>query len=165
LIVVKLRDAVAADHEAIVAINRDGQPGVNAFESGEIEACIARATHFRVAESEGAVAGYLLAFGAGFTSIGDEYAWFSARHPAFLYVDQVAVARALWRGGVGAALYADLERAARARGVGVLTCEVNLDPPNPRSLAFHQARGFGEVSRLRVSDGRYVALLERALAR
>jgi len=136
---------------------------VNAFEPGEIEICIARATHFRVAESDGAVAGYLLAFGEGFAAIGDEYAWFSARHAAFLYVDQVAVARARWRAGVGAALYADLERAARARGAAVLTCEVNLEPPNPRSLAFHTRLGFSEVGRLKVSDGRFVALLERVL--
>ena len=158
-----LRNARAADREAILAINRDGQPGVNAFEPGEVEACMARATHFRVAEEDGAVAGYLLAFGAGFTAIGDEYAWFSKRHDAFLYVDQVAVARERWRAGVGAALYADLERAARADGVPWLACEVNLEPPNPRSLAFHARLGFAEVGRLRVGDGRFVALLERAL--
>jgi predicted GNAT superfamily acetyltransferase len=161
--VLTLRDASAADAEAITAINRDGQPGVNAFEPGEIEACVARATHFRVAEAGGELAGYLLAFGSGLASIGDEYAWFSARHAAFVYVDQVAVARSRWRVGVGAALYADLERAARARGVAVLACEVNLEPPNPRSLAFHARVGFTEVGRLRVGDGRFVALLERRL--
>jgi predicted GNAT superfamily acetyltransferase len=158
-----IRAARPGDREAIAAINAQGQPGVNPFEPGEIERCIARATLFRVAEREGAVCGYLLAFGAGFPSIGDEYAWFATRHPVFLYVDQIAVARSAWRAGVGAALYADLEREARARGVAVLTCEVNLEPPNPRSLAFHEALGFGEVGRLRVGDGRYVALLEKSV--
>jgi hypothetical protein len=158
-----IRAARPEDRAAIEAINAEGQPGVNPFEPGEVERCIARATLFRVAEREGAVCGYLLAFGAGFAAIGDEYVWFSARHPAFLYVDQIAVARSAWRAGVGAALYADLEREARARGVPVLACEANLEPPNPRSLAFHEAVGFREVGRLRVSDGRFVALLERAL--
>lgn len=160
---VSIRDAIPADAAAIAAINREGQPGVTPFEPGEIERCIARATLFRVAERDGAPCGYLLVFGAGFPSIGDEYAWFSARHRDFLYVDQIAVARSAWRAGVGAALYTDLERDARARGAAVLTCEVNLEPPNPRSLAFHAALGFREVGRLRVSDGRYVALLERML--
>jgi hypothetical protein len=161
--VLAIRYAAPADVAAIEAINREGQPGVSAFESGEVERCLARATLFRVAEREGAVCGYLLAFGAGFAAIGDEYAWFSARHRDFLYVDQIAVARSAWRAGVGAALYADLAREARERGARVLTCEVNLDPPNPRSLAFHAAQGFREVGRLRVSDGRFVSLLERAL--
>lgn len=160
---VTVRDATPGDRAAIAAINLEGQPGVTPFHDGEIEACIARATLFRVAERDGRVCGYLLAFAHGFASIGDEYAWFSARHPAFLYVDQVAVARSAWRAGVGAALYSDLAEAASTRGVGVLTCEVNLEPPNPRSLAFHDAQGFREVGRLRVRDGRFVSLLERSL--
>jgi len=42
---------------------------------------------------------------------------------------------------------------------------VNLRPANPRSFAFHARQGFREVGRLEVSDGRFVALLERELAR
>jgi predicted GNAT superfamily acetyltransferase len=156
-----IRNAATADCAAILAINEAGQPGVTPFEPGEVERCIARATYFRVAEDDGQVIGYLLAFGAGFPSIGDEYAWFSARHPKFLYVDQIAVAASAWRGGVGSALYADLTREAAARGIPRLTCEVNLRPANPRSRAFHRARGFAEVGQLEVSDGRFVSLLER----
>ena len=161
---VSIRAARPADREAIARINREGQPGVNPMSAEEIDACLARATLFCVAESAGDPCGYLLAFGAGFAAIGDEYAWFSARHAAFLYVDQIAVARAAWGQGVAAALYAELARAARARGIAQLVCEVNLRPPNPRSLAFHARQGFREVGRLEVSDGRQVALLERTLA-
>ena len=160
---VSIRAARAADRAAIERVNREGQPGVNALSGEEIDACLARATHFRVAEAAGEVCGYLLAFGAGFAAIGDEYAWFAARHAAFLYVDQVAVARSAWGKGVAAALYADLERAARARSDTHLVCEVNLRPPNPRSQAFHAKQGFREAGRLEVSDGRFVVLLERAL--
>lgn len=161
---ISIRAARAADRAAIERINREGRPGVNAFASEELDACLERATLFRVAESAGDVCGYLLAFGAGFASIGEEYAWFSARHAAFLYVDQIAVARTARGRGAAAALYAELEREARARGIAHLVCEVNLEPANPRSLAFHARQGFREVGRLEVSDGRSVALLERALA-
>ena len=162
---VALRAARAGDRDAIARVNREGQPGVNPLSPEEIDACLARATLFRVAESADGVCGYLLAFAAGFAAIGDEYAWFSARRPAFLYVDQIAVARAAWGQGVAAALYAELEREARARGIAHLVCEVNLRPENPRSFAFHARQGFREVGRLEVSDGRFVALLERELAR
>src|SRR5262245_46326937 len=127
---VTIRAVRAADRAAIERVNREGQPGVNPMSAEEIDACLARATLFRVAETGGEVCGYLLAFGAGFASIGDEYAWFSARHAAFLYVDQIAIARAAWGQGVAAALYAELEREARARGDTHLVCEVNLRPPN-----------------------------------
>ena len=160
---VSIRAAELADRAAILAVNREGQPGVTALSPAEVEACVARATLFRVAEVEGELAGYLIAFGAGFASIGDEYAWFSARHESFLYVDQIAVAARAWRRGVGSALYADLEREAARRGVPRIVCEVNLRPPNPRSLAFHARRGFVESGQLQVSDGRFVSLLERVL--
>jgi hypothetical protein len=161
---ISIRAAALPDRDAILAVNREGQPGVTALSAREVEGCIARATLFRVAEIEGALAGYLLAFGAGEEGIGDEYAWFSARHADFLYIDQIAVASHSLRRGIGSALYSDLEREAARRGVPRLVCEVNLRPPNPRSLAFHSSRGFVETGRLEVSDGRFVSLLERELA-
>jgi predicted GNAT superfamily acetyltransferase len=161
---VRVRDAALADRDAILAINREGAPGVTLFEPREVERCIERATRFRVAERDGAVCGYLLAFANGFQAIGDEYAWFAARHDAFWYVDSIAISGRHRRAGVGSALYSDLEREARLRSVPRIVCEVNLEPPNPQSLAFHAARGFVEVGRLRVTDGRFVALLECEIA-
>jgi hypothetical protein len=161
---IRVRAAGAGDAVDIAAINREGQPGVSPLTADELDACLRRATLFRVAERGGAVEGYLIAFAPGFASIGDEYDWFSARHASFLYVDQIAVASSAWRSGVGAALYADLEGEARARGIAQLVCEVNLRPENPRSLAFHARLGFAEAGQLEVRDGRRVALLERALA-
>jgi uncharacterized protein len=158
-----IRDARAADRPAILAINRDGQPGVTALSAGEVDDCIARATQLRVVEFRGEVSAYAIALAPGFSAIGDEYAWFSQRLDAFLYVDQIAVAPAAQRHGVASALYADLERAARERGLARLTCDVNLRPANPRSLAFHAKQGFRELGRLEVSDGRFVALLAKEL--
>jgi hypothetical protein len=160
---VRIRDAVAADRAAIVAANRAGQPGVTALSDAVIDDCFARATLFRVAEDAGEVCAYLIALAPGFVEIGDEYAWFSARGSDFLYVDQIAVATRAHRRGIARALYADVEREARARGLVRITCDVNLRPPNPESLAFHAAAGFREVGRIEVSDGRFAALLEKAL--
>jgi len=151
-----IRAARPEDREAIAAINAEGQPGVTAFESGEIEHCIARATLFRVAEREGAVRGYLLAFGVGFAAIGDEYAWFAARHPAFLYVDQIAVARSAWRAGVGAALYAELEGEARARRP---RAHLRGEPRAPQPALARLPRGPG------LPRGRPAARQRRALRR
>ncbi|MFI5314840.1 MAG: GNAT family N-acetyltransferase [Myxococcota bacterium] len=160
----RVRAAAARDREAVLAVNAEGLPGVTPLSAAEVEACIERAALFRVAERAGSLCGYLIAFAAGLREIGDEYAWFSARHASFLYVDQVAVASRAQRSGVGSALYGDLEREARRQAIPRIVCEVNLRPPNPRSLAFHAARGFAEVGRMEVSDGRSVSLLSRELA-
>jgi predicted GNAT superfamily acetyltransferase len=60
-------------------------------------------------------------------------------------------------------LYAELELWSGRRQYTCLTCEVNLDPPNPGSLAFHQHREFVEVGRMRHVDGRHVALLQKQI--
>ncbi|MHB1091087.1 MAG: hypothetical protein ACYC06_04325 [Ilumatobacteraceae bacterium] len=45
----------------------------------------------------------------------------------------------------------------------LLTCEVNLQPPNPDSLRFHQRLGFGEVGQQESKPGLIVSLLAKRL--
>ena len=66
-------------------------------------------------------------------------------HDAFLYIDRIVVGRAYQRAGLGAALYADLLEFAAQRGVERLVCEVDIEPLNVASDAFHRRRGFVEV--------------------
>ncbi|TIV68514.1 MAG: GNAT family N-acetyltransferase, partial [Mesorhizobium sp.] len=62
-----------------------------------------------------------------------------------VYVDRVVVAAAARGRGHARRLYEDLFEQARRAGHTMVTCEVNADPPNPASDAFHAALGFGEV--------------------
>lgn len=110
------------------------------------------------------VVGYVIAYASDAAYAGEEFVWFRSRKGNFLYIDQVAVASAHRGRGVGAALYEAAETFALSGGVDELTCEVNLDPPNQRSLRFHASRGFFEVGRLHTTDGRYVALLRKRIA-
>ncbi|HEX5692557.1 MAG TPA: GNAT family N-acetyltransferase, partial [Roseiflexaceae bacterium] len=89
---------------------------------------------------------------------GEEFGWFREHFAHFLYVDQVAIAEAARRLGVGAQLYAAAETFARERGLDRILCEVNLEPPNPISLAFHERQGFAEVGVMSTGDGRIVSL-------
>ena len=156
---VNVRPAAASDLAAILAINAAGQPGVSPFLSDEVAALASGAIRCWVAEAAGRMAGYLIAYRQDETCEGDEFAWFQRAYPSFLYVDQIAVAPAVQRTGAGSALYRATTAYAAAQGLGLLTCEVNLDPPNPGSLAFHRRLGFAEVGILRTSDGRTVTLL------
>ena len=153
-----IRAAHIADTEAILAANAAGRPGVYPLTSEEVTTTLAGSTYFVVAELEGQVAGYLIGYTATDACEGDEFAWFQAQLPQFLYVDQIAVAPAARRAHVGAALYAHAAEYARDHALPALVCEVNLDPPNPTSLQFHQRLGFREVGVLTVSDGRTVSL-------
>ena len=103
-----------------------------------------------------------LAEGADYTSLN--FRWFQERYATFVYIDRVVV-RASQRGaGVGHALYVDVESQARKRAP-ILACEVNLRPPNPRSMAFHERFGFREVGQQDTEEGtKRVRLMAKELA-
>ena len=90
------------------------------------------------------------------------YQWFQARMPSFIYVDRIVVAAEARGKGLARRLYADLIASARAAGRQFLVCEVNSDPPNPGSDAFHSALGFEPVGAATIHGGaksvRYLAL-------
>ncbi|MFC1824434.1 GNAT family N-acetyltransferase, partial [Thermodesulfobacteriota bacterium] len=121
--------------------------------------------HFKIALHEDAVAGFLLALSPGAKYQSLNYRWFSEHYDQFIYVDRVVVSSIYAGSGFGKLLYEDLEQAALKEAT-VLTCEVNLKPANPNSLAFHQKLGFKEVGQQDTEGGRKkVCLMCKALNR
>lgn len=132
-----IRAVAAADIPAMAALNDAEALHVNALGEDGLRALLAAAWAARCAD--GAL---LVALREDTQPQGPNHAWFTARLPRFAYVDRVVVAPALRGRGLGRALYADLAALALAAGVELLCCEVNLDPPNPRSMRFHESLGF-----------------------
>jgi predicted GNAT superfamily acetyltransferase len=85
-------------------------------------------------------------------AVAPNYRWFAERFDRFAYVDRVVVAAASRRKGLAGILYRDLIDAARHAGLGRLCCEINIEPPNPASDAFHVALGFEEIGRAYLPD-------------
>ncbi len=114
-----------------------------------------------VIEVEGAVAGFVLCFAPGTDYDSENYRWFSEEYGSdFYYLDRIAIDHAFRRQGLAALAYGELELVAARYGRMVL--EVDIDPPNDVSLAFHAARGYREVHRLE-SPGKSVLLMEKVL--
>ncbi len=110
----------------------------------------------------GAVRAFLLAFDENAEYDSPNYQWFHARYPRFVYVDRVVVEPAARGLGHARRLYADLIGRAAEAGHDVIVCEVNLDPPNPVSDAFHAKLGFAGIGSAVIHGGgktvRYLAL-------
>lgn len=132
-----------ADLPALNALNDAHAAAVNALAPADFAALVGAAFLARmIPGADGRPAAFLLALSHAAPAQGPNHAWFLGRHPAFAYVDRVVVAEG-WQGrGLGRRLYADLADRARAAGLPILACEVNLDPPNPGSMAFHDKLGF-----------------------
>lgn len=108
-------------------------------------------------EAPGSLAGCVVVLDPGLAYDSDNYRWFAQRYDAFAYLDRVAVAAVARRRGVASAIYDAVEGDAARRGVPLLL-EVNIEPPNHASLAFHASRGFTEVGTLAHDGGKVVSL-------
>ena len=147
-----VRDAIARDHPAVLALNNGAVPHVNALDDTAFAWLTEHVTYFRVAEDSDGIAGFVMMIEKGTEYWSANYAWFGSRYDAFLYLDRVVVAPRAQRSGVGRALYDDVLAFARGRWP-CITLEVNLRPPNPVSVAFHERMGFLEVGRREYDEG------------
>src|SRR3954469_6950424 len=102
------------------------------------------APHAFAARKIGAVDAFLLAFDQDADYDSPNFLWFRARYPRFVYVDRIVVAASARGRGHARRLYDDLFQHALRAGHERVVCEVNREPPNPASDAFHAALGFTE---------------------
>ncbi len=110
----------------------------------------------------GRFAGFVVTVRSGSAYAGENFGWFGERYDAFTYLDRIVVHEDARRLGLAGRVYAEVE-ARTARTAPLLALEVNSDPPNAASLAFHDGRGFEQVGE-REFDGHTVAMLVKQLA-
>jgi predicted GNAT superfamily acetyltransferase len=164
---VLIRELASDDLSQLVELNNHNVPAVSPTDLDGMAALLAESdtTVAVVDEADPAVVlGFALLFRAGADYASENYRWFEARSSDFFYVDRIVVADDAQNVGVGRALYAAIFEAARDRGLAEVTCEVNVEPPNPGSMRFHGRLGFAEVGRQSTkNDSIVVAMLAAAV--
>lgn len=91
------------------------------------------------------------------------FLWFRDRFARFVYIDRIVVDESARGLGLARKLYEQLFDLARAAGHDLIACEVNSQPPNPGSDAFHAAMGFVEAGSASPAPGKTVRYLTKAL--
>jgi predicted GNAT superfamily acetyltransferase len=94
---------------------------------------------------------------------GVNFLWFKERFDQFVYVDRIIVAQHARGKGLARDYYSLLFDYAKSGGHVRVTCEINLDPPNPVSMAFHEQMGFAEIGRATLENGKTVSYQEKRL--
>ncbi len=163
----RLRPIEAADLPSVVELNDAAFPAVPITSPDEMAALLALAgfTLAAVDETDGSLLAFLVGMRPGSAYASENYRFFETRGSDSLYVDRIVVAEASRGRRIGQELYAAVFELARSEGRAEVTCEVNLDPPNPGSLAFHARLGFRRVGEQATKGGSVtVALLAAPVA-
>ena len=141
---IAIRDVREHELDSVLALNNAAGPAILPLDAARLRRFHAEAEYFRVAERDGALAGFLVGFGSDASHDSDNFRWFRERHSRFFYIDRIAVASRRRGGGVGRAFYADVQSYAELR-YPELACEVFLEQDSDPALLFHGSFGFREV--------------------
>ena len=139
-----VRNLVDSEAERIWAINEEGLPGTGKVSQQEIKALLEFSSLSIGAYLEDRLVGFVICLPPN-TDYGSlNYAWFNQRYDKFLYVDRIAVSIEFQNQKIGSILYEHVKKQAEEMDVPV-TAEVNIHPPNPGSMRFHERHGFEQV--------------------
>ena len=151
---IAIRDVREHELDSVLALNNAAGPAILPLDAARLRAFFDSAEYFRVAERDGSMAGFLVAFGSDSPHDSANFRWFRERYPDFFYIDRIVVASRRRGGGVGRALYADVQSYAELR-YPQLACEVFLEHGSDPALLFHGSFGFREVGQHVIeADGR-----------
>ena len=158
-----LRPYRDVDLPTLVDVNDGAYPAVPMTPAAELAGLIAMSSVRVVVEADGVPTGFVLGMPPGLDYASENYVFFSARASElgrdFVYVDRIVLAPSLQGRGFGPQLYAAVFDEARRVGAPEVLCEVNVEPPNPGSLAFHTRLGFVELGRQETHGGENVVAL------
>lgn len=142
-----LRPVTDMDVDRLVVLNNASVPAVPDTPADDMAELLDASSLALVAvdpETPSDPLGFVVALDGGEDWSGENYAWFEERGLDHLYVDRIVVGEGARGRGIGKLFYDAVFDAARIAGHDVVTCEVNLNPPNPGSLRFHGRLGFSE---------------------
>lgn len=142
------------DESAMLELNNQHREETSELDGPKLHALIVQGFH--VGLRKGGREAFLIAFDQDAISSSPNFQWFKSRYKRFVYIDRVIVAPDARGRGVARGLYDELFTAAAHAGHWLIGCEVNVEPPNPISDAFHEALGFAEVGRASLLGGEKV---------
>ena len=143
------REMMAVDLDWVLDLNARFETELSPLDAGGLIDLTETAFTGLVADPE---AGFMIALSEHSLNESPNFRWFRERFDRFVYVDRVCVAPEHRRKGLADAFYDALFAEARMAGHERICCEVNSDPPNPGSDAFHAARGFEVVDEAYLQD-------------
>lgn len=160
---ITIRDFRATDTDLIVSLNHQSVAVLSAMDDQRFELLREQSHVLWIAELNQKPVAFLMGFCEGSDYDSVNYQWFNQRYDSFVYIDRVVVGEEARGSGIGSAFYAQLEQWAQKNQKSYLVAEVDMIPPNPGSLNFHDRQGFKQVGEQVYGEPeKKVAMLEKA---
>jgi uncharacterized protein len=157
-----IHDLSSLDVAIMLPLNNAHAEETSALDDASFSALLDMAFYARGID-RGATA-FLIALDQNASYQSPNFIWFKAARESFVYIDRIIVLSSARGRGIARLLYDDLFSAARKAGHDRVVCEVNIDPPNLVSEAFHETMGFQRVAEATIHNGtKTVRYLEKML--
>ena len=158
-----LRELREEDQEALLLLNNSSTPAVNTLTLKELQSILSLAEKCWVEEIDSDLAAALIIIGPDQNYSSDNYTWLETQFSNYCYVDRIMVNQNHKRRGLGKKLYQELEKHAQREGDEILLCEVNIEPPNPQSIAFHTQLGWEPFFEREHGPGKKVQYFKKSI--
>ena len=156
----KIREFEIKDYERILQLNEESVHFLSPLTKDKLESMITQSEMLNVIEVDGIVEAFILTLREDKEYDSINYLWFSNHYDKFLYIDRVVVSLKMQGKGLGKTLYEYIFNYAKETGVAYIAAEIDINPPNPGSIIFHEKFGFKEVGKQRVAGGEKLVSLQ-----
>lgn len=100
--------------------------------------------------------GMLIAFDENADYDSENFKYLKSIEKDFIYIDRIIINKQHQGMGIGTGFYETLIEMAQEEGKAKLLCEVNIDPENEISIAFHEGMGFEVIGERTLTNGKTV---------
>lgn len=152
-----IRTVNKADLSTVLKLNEKAIPAVNKINERDLEWFLEKAEVFIVGEVNMEIVGFMIVLSPGLDYESLNYKYFIGNYKSFSYVDRIVIDSDYQHKGHGSTFYKYLELQTSAP---VICCEINIEPLNEQSIAFHAHNNFKEVARQVTEDGNKMVSLQ-----
>jgi predicted GNAT superfamily acetyltransferase len=155
-----IRPYAAKDEKAVLKLNENSVSFLSPMDKTRFMRIKSVSQLILVAEYDDKVIAFLMGFSDNVDYDSVNYQWFSARFKSFFYIDRIVVDENYRSLGIGRTFYSEIDDWARQQGMKWLVAEIDIEPPNEKSLEFHHRQQFVEVAKQTVGNGKKVVSLQ-----